>query len=339
MSSNYIDMHCDTLTSVAGRGKGSLYENDLKIDLRRLGANGRSMEFFACFINGDQYDLKGDLGWAYACKILDFYDENIRQFEPYVQPIRTRSELEYWLGERKVGALLTIEEAGIINGRLQRVDELYARGVRLMTLTWNHENCLGFPNSKDARLMERGLKPLGFEAVERMEQLGMLVDVSHLSDGGFYDVASVIQGPFVASHSNARTLCPHPRNLTDDMLRILGAHGGVAGLNLYPVFLNTLSVQTEKGIKNIDDLTGLQNLYLKAMTDHLKHMINVGGEDVAAIGTDFDGFTPSQADWLPMKDVGAMSVLWDALEKAGLPESVIDKICWGNVMRVLRETL
>ena len=339
MGLNYIDMHCDTLTAVAGRGQGSLYENDFKLDLRRLGANGRSMEFFACFINAAQYDLSADRGWDYACRILDFYDQNIRQFRTHVQPIRTRSDLEDWLGERNVGMLLTIEEAGIINGRLHRVDELYERGVRLMTLTWNHENCLGFPNSKDPRLMELGLKPLGFEAVERMAQLGILVDVSHLSDRGFYDVASAVKGPFVASHSNARALCAHPRNLTDDMLRVLGAHGGVAGLNLYPVFLKDTSVQIEKGMKGTGNPGEIQNLYLKAMTDHPIHMINIGGEDVAAIGTDFDGFEPSQAACLPMNDVSTMSVLWDALKKAGLSARVIDKIWWGNAMRVLKETL
>ncbi len=83
MGLNYIDMHCDTLTAVAGRGQGSLYENDFKLDLRRLGANGRSMEFFACFINAAQYDLSADRGWDYACRILDFYDQNIRQFRTH----------------------------------------------------------------------------------------------------------------------------------------------------------------------------------------------------------------------------------------------------------------
>ena len=114
---------------------------------------------------------------------------------------------------------------------------MYEKGTRLMTLTWNYENCLGYPNSRDASVMGRGLKKFGLETIEQMNGLGMLVDVSHLSDGGFWDCIRHSSAPVVASHSNVRALCDCPRNLTDEMLKALGEKGGAAGLNFYPAFL------------------------------------------------------------------------------------------------------
>ena len=121
---------------------------------------------------------------------------------------------------------------------MNRLHTLYQEGVRLVTLLWNEENCIGSPNSKDRKIMQKGLKPFGFEVVEQMNSLGMLIDVSHLSDGGFWDVLSTSSKPIVASHSNARALCEHPRNLSDDMIRALAEKGGVIGLNFYPYFVN-----------------------------------------------------------------------------------------------------
>ena len=112
---------------------------------------------------------------------------------------------------------------------------LYDRGVRMIALTWNYENSIGFPNSADPELHASN-SPFGFEVVERMGELGMIVDVSHLSEGGFFDVAEAVKGPFAASHSCARALCGHSRNLTDRQLRVLGDHGGVCGVNFYSSF-------------------------------------------------------------------------------------------------------
>src|SRR5699024_10224559 len=133
--------------------------------------------------------------------------------------------------ENKILAILTIEDGRSVDGKLEKIDTYYDLGIRLITLTWNYENSIGYPNSDDPEKMKRGLKPFGMEAVEYMNEIGIIVDVSHLSDGGFYDLAKISKKPFMASHSNARSLSPHPRNLTDDMLRILGEKGGVAGLN------------------------------------------------------------------------------------------------------------
>ena len=149
----------------------------------------------------------------------------------------------------------------------------------------------------------------------------MLIDVSHLSDGGFWDCIHHSKTPVIASHSNARVLCQHPRNLSDEMLRALSEKGGVAGLNFYPFFLKT------DGQVIVADIAR-----------HAKYMIETAGEDVVAIGTDFDGFeTDIQEGYI--SHVGQMELVWDACKAAGITERQLDKICWKNAWRVMDEVL
>ena len=219
-----------------------------------------------------------------------------------------------------MSAVLTIEDGRSVRGKVDNLKRFYDMGVRLITLTWNYENCFGYPNSYDPDVMGRGLKPFGLEAVEYMNELGMIVDVSHLSDAGFYDVASHAKRPFVASHSDARAICPAVRNLTDDMIRLLAEKGGVTGLNFCPSFLNA------------------QKDYPGTAADvarHAAHIIKVGGEDCLGLGSDFDGIR-THAE-LPGAD--AMPVLEDALAKAGLTARQRDKVMGENVLRVYREVL
>ena len=166
--------------------------------------------------------------------------------------------------------------------------------------------------------MEKGLKPFGIDTVRRMGELGMIVDVSHASDGSFWDVIRYAGGPIVASHSNCRTLCNHPRNLSDEMMKALAEKGGVSGLNLYGVFLGT------RNESRIDE-----------MAAHILHMINVGGSDFPAIGTDFDGFRGM--DVMEISKLSELEKLWYYLKKKGLSEDQLEKIWNGNVLRILHE--
>ena len=165
--------------------------------------------------------------------------------------------------------------------------------MKIFGITWNFENELGYPNSRDPEIMAKGLKEKGIEAVEECGRLGILVDVSHLSDGGFMDVARYSKLPFIATHSNSRSVTDVPRNLTDEELRILADHGGVAGLNLCPEFLTA-------------------------------------GEDVLAIGSDFDGIGGKLE--IPSPDY--FYLLRDALEKNGIKQSVLDKMWYENAERI-----
>ena len=233
--------------------------------------------------------------------------------------IKTAKELEYAEREELNLALLTVEEGGVLNGNRNRLEELYQRGVRLITLTWNYENCIGYPNSRNAQEMQKGLKSFGKQVVEEMNERGMLVDVSHLSDGGFWDCIRLSKKPIIASHSNARALCAHPRNLSDEMLCALGECGGVVGLNFYPQFL-----QSDRSAEVLD------------IAKHGMHILQKAGEDSVALGTDFNGFEAGQ-NWL--RGIEEIECVWDALKKAGMTERQLDKLSYQNVKRVLEEVI
>lgn len=230
-------------------------------------------------------------------------------------------ELEANQKAGKISAFLTIENGCPVDGRMENIKRYYDMGVRLMTLTWNDANCFGYPHSAKREEMEKGLTDFGKEAVSYMQELGMIVDVSHLSDGGFYDVADVAKRPFVASHSNCRALSPATRNLTDDMIRVLAEHGGVAGINFEPSFLN----------KDITDEVSR----ISCMCDHVEHFMNVGGTECVGIGTDFDGI----GGQFEIADCTAMERLFEELKRRGIHEDALDKIAWGNVARVIRDTM
>lgn len=212
-----------------------------------------------------------------------------------------------------------MEEGGVLNGNRNRLEELYQRGVRLITLTWNYENCIGYPNSRNAQEMQKGLKSFGKQVVEEMNERGMLVDVSHLSDGGFWDCIRLSKKPIIASHSNARALCAHPRNLSDEMLCALGECGGVVGLNFYPQFL-----QSDRSAEVLD------------IAKHGMHILQKAGEDSVALGTEFDGFEAGK-NWI--RGIEEIECVWDALKKAGMTERQLDKLSYQNVKRVLGEVL
>ncbi len=332
----WIDMHCDTLSALADpdykRGDENLLKNNLCVDIQRLKHGNCAAQFFACYVNAKaclKENAQKDTSEKQRKEAWDAAYENVLSMIGYAgeaegpdfRLARTAEDILLAQREDRVAGILTVEEGGVLNGRMQRLETLYAKGVRLITLTWNYENCIGSPNSRNAEIMAKGLTAFGRETVERMNELGMAVDVSHLSDGGFYDCIKYSDSPIVASHSNARTLCAHPRNLTDEMLRTLGENGGVAGLNFYSAFL------TNGGIADVSDIAR-----------HASYMISRAGEEAVALGTDLDGFE-TQAMPRGIKGVQDMERLWAAFEKAGITPRQIEKIAYKNVMRILEDIL
>lgn len=328
-----IDLHCDTISRLMDAPKGEcLAVNQLSIDVEGMESAGTLAQFFACFVNAASFENKevhtrgtepiSSEAWERAyLAVLAMADRLEQEQNDKIKVAHSAEEIETNSVDGVISAVKTVEEGGVINGNLSRIDELYNKGIRLITLTWNHPNCLGYPNSRDKSIMEKGLTELGCRTVERMNELGILVDVSHLSDGGFWDCIRISKTPVCASHSNARALCGHPRNLTDHMIRTLAENGGVAGLNFYPAFL-----------------TGRDEAVLDDIARHAVYMIRCGGEDVAAIGTDFDGFDNKARDgWIG--HVREMEAVWDAMKKRGVTERQLDKIMSGNALRVIRETI
>ena len=316
-----IDMHCDTIGKIMDLDKyGNLKENRCNVTLEDMKKAASIAQFFACFTYlGDYIDQGGyEKCYEHALEMIRFLKKNIDEAHDEIAIAHSYEDICRNRVEGRLSAVITIEEGGILNNQMNRLDSLYEEGVRLITLMWNYENCLGYPNSTDHAVMERGLKSFGIEVVERMGELGMIVDVSHASDGSFWDVIKFAKGPVAASHSNCRTLCNHPRNLSDDMIRALAEKGGVSGLNLYGVFLGT---QKES---RIDE-----------MAAHILHMINVGGSDFPAIGTDFDGFRGM--DVMEIQKLSEMEKLWHYLKKKGVSESQLEKIWSKNVLRLIKE--
>lgn len=335
---NLIDLHCDTISRLmTAGGSHNLADNDLSIDLGGMQKAGTLVQFFACFVHAVSYEdaglTDGSTGrhmpaqispkaWDRAYQaVLEMAGRIDGEQNDRIRTAHSYGEIRKNQEQGMISAVKTAEEGGILNGRLERLEELYDAGIRLITLTWNYPNCLGFPNSRTGDIMESGLTEFGFQAVERMNELGMIVDVSHLSDGGFWDCIKASCVPVCASHSNARALCPHPRNLTDEMLKALGEKGGVAGLNFYPAFL------CENSVAVVDDIAR-----------HAVHMIKTGGEDVAAVGTDFDGFDNEPHEgWI--SHVSEMELVWEAMRKRGITPRQLDKVMSLNALRVIREAM
>lgn len=248
------------------------------------------------------------------------YRNTLEQYASGFAPCESWAGYQQAQRSGKCATLLTVEDGAVIR-EMDMLYHLHSLGVRLVTLTWNFENSIGYPNHADHDLTRRGLKPFGRDVVAEMNRLGMLVDVSHLSDGGFYDVAETSTKPFVASHSCARSLAHHPRNLTDEMIRILADHGGICGVNFYPPFL------TDDGrhISRISD-----------MCRHVEHLRQVGGEDILALGSDFDGIEGA----LEIAGPQDMEKLFEALRHDyGYTENMLEKLAYRNAERVLQDCL
>ncbi len=324
---SFIDMHCDTLLLPFMKKKeGSLRDfPEAMVDLKRLSGAGAVAQFFAIFL--PDWELAAGRGWdvmedePYIKLHYEYFTKELEAHSDLALPATNAEEIRSNRAAGKVSAVLTMEDGRAVDGRMENLERFYDMGIRAISLTWNSENCFGYPNSKDAEVMGKGLKSFGKEAVRRMQELGILVDVSHLSDGGFMDVADVCTRPFVATHSNCRTVCPHTRNLTDDMIKVLAGAGGVSGLNFGPDFVDP----------NRDN--PVSSAALLAL--HARHMADVGGVDVVALGSDFDGVGGD----LEISDCSKVALLADALEREGFRESEIEKILWKNSMRVIEAAM
>lgn len=328
MKHPYIDMHCDTLLRGLHQGGESVYDGDGMQSLKKMADAGQMAQFFAIFFPPRM--KKEDLPEGFPPlpednvlfeKLRDVLYSQVEKHSDRVGMAHNYSEIINNWKKGLSSAILTMEDGRMVDGKMENLSFLYDKGVRAIALTWNNENCFGFPNSKYPEIMRRGLSEFGKEAIGEMNRLGILIDVSHLSDGGFYDVASISKEPFIASHSNCRKVTPHTRNLTDDMIKIIAEKGGVAGLNFGPEFVGS---DADSVHSNIEDLA-----------DHILHFINVGGEDCVGLGTDFDGV---EGD-LEIDHPSKMELLFQELQRRGVPEWVLDKIASGNVLRVIKDVL
>ena len=310
----FIDLHCDTVSRLLAcrRAGGS---DTLRagpgghVSLEKLRRSGCLLQAFALFVDLEQTTDP----WQEVLALAELFRQEAEANRDLLLPVRDFSDLERAGAENKIAALLTVEEGGVFGGEPARLAALHDLGVRLVTLTWNHPNGLGFPNGQPG-----GLTETGFAFLAEMERLHLLADVSHLGDDGFWDVCRAAKRPFLASHSCCRALRDHPRNLTDEMIRAIADRGGIVGLNFYAPFLG------EDPVSRTGDIAR-----------HLRHLIHVGGLAVAALGSDFDGIDCPVA----FGDAGDMGTLAEALDAAGFTAREIEAVTWKNAWDFFKETL
>lgn len=312
----YIDLHSDTVLKYIDGG--ALYDgNNSKITFKELLENKNKAQYAAIFLPEDYSHfktvIKSDREYLEIARKRIY--ESIER-DPRIAHAADYREYEENLAANKLSIFTSVEDGRIIE-KVEDVKFLRDSGISLVTLLWNNENTLGYPNSNDGEIMTRPLKELGKEVVCEMNERKMIIDVSHLNYGGVADVLEISRYPIVASHSNSAAICPHRRNLPDELIRKIAAKGGVIGLTLCPPF-----VVYEK----TDNILP----YLK---EHLLHILDVGGEDVIAIGTDFDGI--GEEENLPTP--GELSQWLENLECFGLTSTQIEKFSHKNLERVLKD--
>mgnify|MGYP000036112329 CR=1 FL=1 len=327
------DMHCDTLAELryaqqAGKPKSFLH-NDLMMDLERMKQGDYLLQCMACFVHLEPEREKSPL---LAClEEIDIFYRLLEQYPDDLMQVRTAADIQTLLTSGKRGMMLTVEEGGACLDSLGALRDLYRLGVRMMTLTWNFKNGLAEPNIVPGTddMWPRpanttgGLTEKGLEFVEEMQRLHMLVDVSHLSDAGIWDILRVAKRPFVASHSNARACCPHVRNLTDEMIRAMAERGGLVGLNYCAGFLDD------------QPSPDLCRSTTALMAKHAAHFKQVGGIEIIGLGSDFDGIGGK----LELSDCSKMPLLADALRKEGFTEDEVEAIFFRNAQRFFEDNL
>ena len=328
MSYKYIDMHCDSLLHCLEDGE--LYDHPGNmLDISRMVSAGQGAQFFAVFFLPKPDGSKPPPGVVipvfpeddeYFKLASNILRENIARHSDVIGLALNAADVEQHSRENRCSAILTIEDGRAVLGDMKKLRYFYDAGVRAMSLTWNSANCFGSPNSMESDIMNAGLTEFGRDAIAEMNTMGMLIDVSHLSDGGFWDIIKLSKKPIVATHSNCRALCGHQRNLTDDMIVALAENGGVSGINFAAMFLAE---------------HGGEHSTVEDLCRHVLHFINIGGEDCVGLGTDFDGISGTFEIGQPTE----MHLLFDSLRNKGLTERQIEKFAFGNVLRLLRDTL
>ncbi|AEF80889.1 membrane dipeptidase [Leadbettera azotonutricia ZAS-9] len=319
-------MHCDTLMTAYQKKREDIFTTDTMLDIKRLKEYGAMAQFFAIFMPGPGSDSFANAGGqfpddeyiAYCLKV--FENALVRHSDSIAQAL-TGNDVVKNSKAGKTSAILSFEDGRPIAGRLENLDAWHQKGIRLITLTWNGENCFGFPNSLDKTEMAKGLKPFGKEAILCMNELGIIIDVSHISAGGFFDVAELSKKPFVASHSNSYTLSPHQRNLTDEQIKLLADAGGVTGLNFAAQFLNA-DIECKKNTAAL-------------ISAHAKYIKKIGGIDCVGLGSDFDGIEGE----LEIGKVQDLPLLFDQFSRDGFTDDEIERIAWKNTLRVMTDIL
>ena len=265
-----------------------------------------------CFAIWMLDEYRGDDAVRFYERNLEYFKSQLEKNRDKILQVKNPDDLKG--DDTRLRAILTVEGGSALAGRPERVEKLKNDGVKMITLTWNAANEIGSGQLED----RGGLTKIGKEIVKEMDCQGVIVDVSHLNDDGFYDVASIAGKPFVASHSNLRSIQNHKRNLTDEQFRIIRDVGGIVGLNFYTGFISD---------ENPEDF--------EALFRHVYHFLELGGENTLCMGSDFDGADVPKY----IKDISCVPALYNKMAQYGLDKTTLDKIFYENSVNFFEKNL
>lgn len=355
------DSHNDLLT--AAIEKNVLIDQDLKgkthSDLNRFKEAGVDVQIFSVWCDGDKAQP-----YSWANREIDTLYAVAKRNPEKIEIVPNYDALKKAVRNEKIAALFGVEGGHMIEDDLNKLDSLYNRGVRYMTLTWNNSTSWASSAMDETKLKNNptaklGLNDFGKQVVKRMNQLGMMVDLSHVGEKTFWDAIQTTTKPVLVSHSNAYTLCPVFRNLKDEQIDAVGKNGGVIQLNFYSAFIdssfkNRENIFLQNKQAEIKELiaNGMQKEYAQAMVvekykdeslaiqppmsmllDHLEYIVNRIGVDHVGMGSDFDGISASPRE---LTDVTSYPLITKALLEKGYSKKEVTKILGGNLLRVMK---
>ena len=352
-----LDSHCDTPSQILRLRDLSIDNDHAHVDFPKLKRGGVDGAFFALYVPASMDDDPAK-AYEYAMRLLDGVNRTLQSNPGYASLAVSEADALKNQSNGQFSVFVGLENASPIDS-VEKVKQLYDNGIRYITLCHSGNNAICDSCAPKVKKWG-GLSPLGKEIVAEMNRLGMLIDVSHVSDDTFYDVLKYSSKPVVATHSCCRSLCNHPRNMTDDMIKALAAAGGVIQINFYPLFLDEefSRILDESGIsergeliekefiadpanpdkraawnKIQDEIMALPRPSYKLIADHIDHVVSLVGVDHVGIGSDFDGIevTPDG-----MEDASMMPKLFDELRARGYTDDELNKISSGNFFRILK---
>lgn len=306
-----FDAHCDTVQKICDFG-GNLVDNSYHIDLNRLNTFDAYIQIFAAFI-----DEKSDVlpPFQRCNQLIDRYFHETDLANDKISHCLNLNDIKSALGEGKIASLLSVEGGEALEGNLNNLNYFYERGVRAITLTWNYTNEISGGIGDKHSI---GLTDFGKRVVSKMNEMGMIIDVSHISEQGFWDVIETTQKSIAATHSNAKKICSNPRNLSDEQICALIKNDGCIGINLYSEFLYG------------------EKCNIKDVLNHIEHILSLGGENNIGLGCDFDGMSN-----LPEGIEGVQDIykLFDEMQRCGYTDLLINKIASGNFLNLCKKIL
>lgn len=299
-----FDLHCDTISTAMNNNK-SMYQNDLHIDLCRGLENFVWVQTFALFIE-DKYIQNG--AFDNFIKQYNFFQNHLEKYkDKYNNVLYNKNILE-----NKCNYILSVEGGSMLEGKIDNIQELVKRNIGIFTLTWNSANEIAGGVNSDI-----GLTSFGKQVVTELENNNIIVDVSHINERSFYDVASMAVKPIIASHSNSKTICNNKRNLTDEQIKFIIDNKGLIGINYYTYFIN------DKDDCSIDE-----------MCKHVEYILSLGGEHILSLGSDFDGASVSSE----IENIKGVEKLYNSMIKY-FKKDITDKIFFDNANSFVKKYL